>query len=204
MRECRHPAAKQCIAFLIRRRWKFDRIQWNSYECSCILHFTEYLWWQWYFRPCFVALPQQFPCRIRYVDLFCVFISSLAASPSFKSHVCVNTDWGGCNVVCADICGITRMRGQDWSFIWKMFKHCKAYHSKVHAWRTKEEMQEPETVAGLYSMFKARFGSSLPHLSPVCARVHVCGAYLSPCFPSGIFLTFKIQNYVSNLRELIK
>lgn len=129
--ECRRPAGKH-IKFLISRGSKFDTAEWNSFECSCILHFTEYFWRQRYFRLYFVVQPHHFLCRIRHVDPLCVFISSLPTTPSFMCWFWAKRDW-------EKNCTLWRLfvGGLGWNdkrglFIWRKFMHCKAY-SKVHA-----------------------------------------------------------------------
>ncbi len=67
------PVGKQCIEFLISRGWKFDRTQWDSFESSCILHFTESLWQQRYFRLYFVVRPHHVLCRIRRGSALCLY-----------------------------------------------------------------------------------------------------------------------------------
>lgn len=86
-------------------------------------------------------------CRIRRVDLFSVFISSLAA-PHLLSLGSEKKKTSESSVVPCEEC-----LWEDWvglgkrgHFIQRKFLPCKAYHSKVHAQGTKEERGEGETL----------------------------------------------------------
>lgn len=134
--ERRHPAAKQHIAFFDQEKMKVWQ---NTVKFLWVLMYSSFYRISLItriFQALFCSTAPTFPLQDQTCgSAVCLFHT---AAPSFKSYVWAKTDSVECDCCVKNVHGTTRMRVQERSFIWRKFIHCKAYHNKIHVYRTKK------------------------------------------------------------------